>query len=204
MSTGRVETFADGVLAIAATLLILNVDSQIRETDHLARELLQIWPSYVAYAVSFLTIGIIWANHHTFMHQIERADRTFLLLTVLFLLCISFIPFPTRLVAEHIRDDGARAATVLYGITLTLTAVMFNAVWLYASVRRRLLKEDADPKVVAGITRSYRWGPVSYLVVTIVALIHPILGVALLGLVDLSWVIDSAVFAPRERATSGP
>jgi uncharacterized membrane protein len=75
MTTGRLETFADGVLGIAATLLILNVDTQIEEGGRgLAGQLLRIWPSYIAYAVSFLTIGIIWVNHHTVMNQIERVD----------------------------------------------------------------------------------------------------------------------------------
>jgi len=103
--TDRLETFADGVLAIAATLLILNVDTQVGEhvTD-LGDRLLEIWPSYVAYAVSFLTIGIIWVNHHAIMEQVERADRVFL--NVGFLLVVAFIPFPTRMVDEHIQDEG--------------------------------------------------------------------------------------------------
>ena len=136
VETGRLETFSDGVFAIAATLLILNVDSYVRScTDDagLASHLLCGWPSYIAYVVSFLTIGIIWANHHTVMNQIARADRTFLMLTVGFLMVVAFIPFPTGLVAENINGPGARAATVTYGITLTLTAVMFNAIWFYAA-----------------------------------------------------------------------
>ena len=103
METGRLETFSDGVFAIAATLLILSVGvgigSPLRSV-HLRQELLSAWPSYVAYVVSFMTIGIIWANHHTVMNQIARADRTFLMLTVGFLMVVAFIPFPTRLVAE--------------------------------------------------------------------------------------------------------
>ena len=99
MRTDRLETFADGVLAIAATLLILTVDTQIGEqASDLGNRLLEIWPSYVAYAVSFLTIGIIWVNHHSIMEQVERADRVFLFLNVGFLLVVAFIPFPTRLV----------------------------------------------------------------------------------------------------------
>ena len=75
MRTDRLETFADGVLAIAATLLILNVDTQVGEhVADLGARLLEIWPSYVAYAVSFLTIGIVWVNHHAIMDQVERAD----------------------------------------------------------------------------------------------------------------------------------
>ncbi len=160
MRTDRLETFADGVLAIAATLLIVNVDAQV--ADHapdLGNRLLEIWPSYAAYAVSFLTIGIIWVNHHAIMEQVERADRVFLFLNVGFLLVVAFIPFPKRLVAEHIQHEGATAAALAYGITLTATALMFNAVWFYASVGGRLPRPDHDPKAVKGITRSYLPAP---------------------------------------------
>src|SRR2546428_11831089 len=164
MTTSRLETFADGVFAIAATLLILNVDAQVgaAHTD-LGARLLHIWPSYVAYAVSSLTIGIIWVNHHTVMSQVARADRTFLFLTVVFLLSVAFIPFPTRLVAEHVRDEGARAAALTYGITLTVTAVMFQALWLYAALRRRLLRGGADERLGPGITRGFLPRPFIYL-----------------------------------------
>jgi TMEM175 potassium channel family protein len=201
VTTSRLETFADGVFAIAATLLILNVDAQVEGSEPLRQQLLHIWPSYVAYGVSFLTIGIIWVQHHTFMTQIERADRTFLFLSVGFLMCLAFIPFPTRLVAEHIREDGARAAAVAYGITLIAMAVMFNAVWLYASVGRRLLKEDADPRVVSGITRSYLPGPWIYLVSTIVAVVSPTVGVILFGVIALFYVAESSLFGRDETPT---
>ncbi len=199
MSTGRLETFADGVLAIAATLLILNVDAQVGEGgEGLAAQLLHIWPSYVAYAVSFLTIGIIWANHHTVMHQIDRVDRTFLVLTVVFLMVVAFIPFPTRLIAENVRTDGARAAALMYGITLTLTAVMFSAIWFYASVGRRLLREDVDSRVVSGISRSYLPGPWIYLAATLIALANPTASVILFGLIALFYVAESSIFGRRE------
>jgi TMEM175 potassium channel family protein len=199
MSTGRLETFADGVLAIAATLLILNVDAQVGEGgEGLAAQLLHIWPSYIAYAVSFLTIGIIWANHHTVMHQIDRVDRTFLVLTVVFLMVVAFIPFPTRLVAENVRTDGARAAALMYGITLTLTAVMFSAIWFYASVGRRLLREDVDGRIVSGISRSYLPGPWIYLAATLVALANPTASVILFGLIALFYVVESSIFGRRD------
>jgi TMEM175 potassium channel family protein len=196
MRTDRLETFADGVLAIAATLLILNVDTQIgEETPHLAHKLLEIWPSYAGYAVSFLTIGIIWVNHHGLMTQIDHPDRIFLFLNVFLLMVVAFIPFPTRLVAEHIRDEGATAAAVAYGVTLTATAVMFNLVWFYASGGGgRLLRPDHDPKAVKGITRSYRPAPYIYLVMTLVAFVAPVGAVLLYGGFALFWMIESSLF----------
>ncbi len=203
MKTGRLETFADGVFAIAATLLIISVDAGVGSPGgvHLRHHLLAAWPSYVAYAVSFLTIGIIWANHHTVMNQIDRADRTLLMLTVGFLLVVAFIPFPTRLVAEYFGKDGARAATVAYGITLTLTAAMFNAIWFYAARGARLLRTDADERTVRGISKTFVFGPVIYLAATLIAALDPTLGAIVFLLFALFWVIESSVFG---RARSDP
>jgi uncharacterized membrane protein len=199
VDTGRLETFADGVFAIAATLLILNVDVHVgspctTEATDLKCQILHAWPSYGAYLVSFLTIGIIWINHHTVMAQVGRTDRTFMMLTIGFLMVIAFIPFPTRLVALHIGDDGATAATVTYGVTLTLTAVMFNLIWFYAARGRRLLRQDADPRTVRGISRTFVLGPWIYLGLTIVALLAPGLGAIGFLLFALFWVIESSLF----------
>jgi uncharacterized membrane protein len=196
MGRARLETFSDGVFAIAATLLILSVDSQVGHGHGaLGARLLHIWPSYVGYAISFLTIGIIWVNHHTVMNQIGRVDRTYLFLTVGFLTCVAFIPFPTRLVAEHVRDGGAQAAALTYGMTLTVTAVFFNAIWFYAVRGRRLLREDADQRTVSGITRSYLPGPWIYLAATLLALASPTASVVFYMAIALFYVAESSVFA---------
>src|SRR5262249_28548444 len=111
VQTARLETFADGVFAIAATLLIIDVTADAPGAA-LGAELRHAWPQYAAYAVSFLTIGIMWVNHHACMQLIERADRSFLFINIALLACIAFVPFPTRLVAQHLRDDGLRAAAL--------------------------------------------------------------------------------------------
>ncbi|MGZ4399577.1 MAG: TMEM175 family protein [Gaiellaceae bacterium] len=198
MNTARLETFADGVFAIAATLLILNVDTGVGSGSRdLGARLLHIWPSYVGYGVSFLTIGIMWANHHMLMNQIGRVDRRFMMLTVGLLLCIAFVPFPTRLVAEHIRDDGARAAALAYGATMTAASIMFLSVWLYASRGMRLLREDADVRAVRGITRSYVPGTPVYLGSTLIAFASPTASVVLFAAIAVFYLIESSVFGGR-------
>jgi TMEM175 potassium channel family protein len=203
VETGRLETFADGVFAIAATLLILNVDTYVRscapEDIALRTHLACGWPSYIAYIVSFLTIGIIWVNHHAVMNQIARADRTFLMLTVGFLMVVAFIPFPTGLVAENVTKPGGRAATITYGITLTLLAVMFNAIWFYAARDRRLLRDDADEQVVRGISKTFVFGPWIYLGATVVSAVDPAAGAIAFTLFALFWVIESSIFG-RDRS----
>ena len=192
MPKTRLEAFADGIFAFAATLLILNLT--VLGGRPLGGELLRIWPSYAAYGISFVTIGIIWMNHHLVMHQIARVDRTFLVLNVLFLMLIAFIPFPTRLLALYVDSPDGRAAALAYGFTLTLTAVAINAVWHYAAWRRRLIREDADQRVVTGITRSYVPGPIIYFVATIVALASPIASAALYAGIAVFYVLESSVF----------
>ncbi len=196
MSTRRLEAFADGVFAIAATLLILNVDAQVGEgSGAIGHRLLAIWPSYIAYAVSFVTIGIIWSNHHTVMGQLGRVNRVFLLQNVFLLMCVAFLPFPTRLVAEHLRDRrDLQPAALAYGATMTVMAVCYIALWIYAAGGRRLLREDSDPRTVSGITRSYLPGAPLYLTATLVALASPLASVALYGAIALFYVIESSIF----------
>src|SRR5581483_3360386 len=101
METTRLETFSDGVFAIAATLLILDVH---RASGSVAHGLVHAWPAYTTYAISFLTIGIIWVNHNAVMAQIGRADRTFLFINVVFLMIVAFSPYPTRVMAATLRN----------------------------------------------------------------------------------------------------
>lgn len=199
MSTARLEAFSDGVFAIAATLLILNV----RVTGApLGTALARGWPSYVAYAVSFLTIGIMWVNHHGVLSQIDAVDRTFLMINVLFLMLVAFVPFPTRLVAENIHHPGLEAAALTYGFTLTLTAIAYNALWFYAAAGRRLLRPDADAKVVTGISRSYLPGPWIYLTATLFAFGWPIVSVLLFVGIAFFYMLESSLFG-RGSESSG-
>jgi TMEM175 potassium channel family protein len=194
MTAARLETFADGVFAIAATLLIIDVSVPSELHGSLGRELLDIWPQYAGYAVSFATIGIMWVNHHRLIRQIERVDDRFLFLNLGLLACIAFVPFPTRVLAEYVQTDDARSAALLYGITLTLTAVFFNAVWLYASRGGRLLHPGVDPKEISGITRSYLPGTPMYGGATLVALVAPRVSAVLFGAIAAFYMISSSFF----------
>jgi uncharacterized membrane protein len=191
----RLEAFSDGIFAFAATLLILNL--AVDDLKPLGPQLLGIWTSYVAYAISFITIGIIFANHHTAMHQIGHVDRFFLMVHVLFLMFIAFIPFPTRLLAVNIQGPGAEAAALAYGITLTGVAVLFNVLWRYAASGRRLLRHDAEERAVEGISRSYALGPLAYAVATLFALISPIVSAGLYAAIALFYVLESSIFGRR-------
>jgi uncharacterized membrane protein len=191
VETARLEAFSDGVFAIAATLLILEVH---RAGGSVAHGLVHAWPSYAAYAISFLTIGIVWVNHHTVFRQIGRVDRTFLFVNVVFLMVVAFSPFPTRVLAETLRG-GSRAGALAYGLTFTLMAVCYAALWFYAAAGRRLIDPAADERVVSGISRSYLPGSLLYGLATLSSLLSAYLAVALYAAIALFYVVESSLFA---------
>ncbi|MFL5929394.1 MAG: TMEM175 family protein [Gaiellaceae bacterium] len=192
--TGRLEAFSDGVFAIAATLLIL--DLQLPENGgSLTHELLRLWPSYGAYGISFITIGIMWINHHTIYEQIDRINRTFLVINVFFLMVIAFIPFPTHVLAASLRGQDAQAAAFFYGLTNIAMAVMFSCLWFYAARGRRLIAPYADSRVVSGISRAFLPGIPSYTLATLSALLSAWLAVALYAALALFYILESSLFA---------
>lgn len=191
--TRRIESFADGVFSIAATLLIIDVSVSAHGAA-LGHAVLHHWPAYAAYAVSFMTIGVMWLNHHTCMRQIESADRTFAVLNLVLLMCIAFFPFPTHLVAEHLYDPGLRAAALTYGATGTTTAICFGAFWYYAASGRRLIAASADQRTVSGISRSYIPGAPMYASATLVALWSPTASVILYAAIAVFYVLESSLF----------
>src|SRR5919204_1147079 len=192
METGRGEAFSDGVFAIAITLLILIV-AVPPHANGLGHELLRLWPSYIAYAASFLTIGVIWVNHHAMFRLFVRVDRLFLLLNVLFLMVVAFIPYPTRIVAAFAQSpEDRRDAALLYGITMIIMALLFLALWFYGS--GRLLRADADRREVTGITRSYLPGVPSYAVGTLLAFVSPIASLVIFGALAVFYALSSSFF----------
>jgi uncharacterized membrane protein len=203
VETGRLEAFSDGIFAIAATLLVLEITlPHLEEPGQLGQALLDLWPSYLAYATSFLTIGIMWVNHHSVMRQLREADHRFLFINLGLLMLIAFVPFPTILLADYAWGGNGEAAALTYGITLTITAVFFNLLWRYAAWNNRLLREDADPVEVSGISRAYLPGPFMYGGATLVALVSPEASAALYLAVAVFYVGSSSFFGRDEPAAA--
>lgn len=179
--TARLEAFSDGVFAIAITLLVLEIGvPHAGSGSVLARELGREWPSYLGFGLSFVVIGIMWMNHHTMFKDIERVDHGLLVFNLLLLMSISFLPFPTAVLAEHLKDADARlTATLMYGGTQTVIAVFFNALWLYASSNRRLIDEHVTGQRLRSRTRRYLAGPFSYGVTVPLAFVSPWISVGI-------------------------
>ena len=194
MSTSRLETFADGVFAIAATLLVLEIQLP---GDDIGQGLLDLWPSYFAYALSFLSIGIMWVNHHVVLSFTREADRIFLFINLFLLMSIAFVPFPTAVFAERIGEEGAREGALAYGLTFVVIAVFFQLFWQYAS--RRLLRPDADRREVSGINRSYLPGVPLYVIATLVALVSPTASLVIFAAIALVYV-SASIWGDEEVA----
>jgi uncharacterized membrane protein len=197
LGTTRLETFSDGVLAIAATLLVLEFGVHAASGPRLGDDLLHLWPSYFAYATSFLTIGIMWINHHYCVATIARCDRTLLFLNLLLLLVIGFLPFPTKLVAQYLRQPGQQAAVVAYAATFLVMAIVYNIWWRYASTGRRLIAEDVPDARLQAISRAFNLGPPLYALAFVVAFFSPLSSVAVTFALAAFYLPSAALFEKR-------
>jgi TMEM175 potassium channel family protein len=190
--TARFETFSDGVFAIAATLLVLEFSAT--PGGHLGKELVHLWPSYLAYVTSFVTIGIIWMNHHHTVSLVGRTDRTFLFLNIVLLLTIAFLPFPTKLVAQNLRGDGEQAAALAYAATFVLMALLHLVWWRYARTNRRLIADDTPDSALRAVDRAYLPGVPMYATVFVVAFFSPLAAVLITFAIAAFYLPSAALF----------
>ena len=138
MTKNRAEAFSDGVFAVAATLLVFSLVPPTVDPGHLAKGLLNEWPSYAAYAINFGTIVVIWVNHHVVFETLTQVDRPFLFINALLLMTVAAIPFPTGLLAHYLQaDHDQQTAAFAYGLTMSAMAVAFSLMTLYARRYRR-------------------------------------------------------------------
>lgn len=184
--TGRLEAFSDGVFAIAITLLILNIDVPPLDGGTLAEALLRQWPAFLAYGVAFLTILIMWVNHHALFRHIHRIDRPFLILNGLLLMLVTFVNYPTALLTRYLTDEqGRTSAAIFFSATFVVIAILYNVLWRYAAHNGRLLGPQPNRAAVQTITRQYRWGPLIYGVALVLASFSPPASLILNGLLAI-------------------
>jgi len=195
--TARIEAFSDGVFAIAVTLLVLDlkVPRDLENDVTLGAALLQEWPAYLAFVASFVTILIMWINHHRMFTLIGRADDTLMFANGMLLFGVTALPFPTSLVADYLGHPGQFLAAAVYNGTFILISVGFNFVWFTARSR---LKSTADPAAVQAITDSYRLGPVMYLVTFAIGFANVAVSLLLVLGMALYWALPKR--AKRTRA----
>ncbi|AVT29489.1 MULTISPECIES: TMEM175 family protein [unclassified Plantactinospora] len=182
---GRVVTFSDAVFAIAVTLLVLEIHPP-GDFGRLSHALTALWPSFLAYGITFLLIGQVWVNHHVMFDHIRAVDRLVLFLNTLLLMDIAFLPFAASVLSDAFHHgEGQRVAVVFYGLTLEAAPILFNVIWEYVRRRPGLLDPGTDRTVAASIARRFR-----------LALFWIAAGTALGGFFPLFGVAVIAAFIP--------
>ena len=204
MNKDRFEAFSDGVFAFAITLLILAfslpADRRLSESE-LRSAILGLWPTFIAYALSFGVIAIMWQNHHALFRRIRRIDRMTVLLNLILLAGTAFIPFATNTLASY---PAMRPSTFLYGLTLCWTATAFNLLLLHF-VRAHAFAPDVSRQTIAATVRAYRTGWVVYTLATLLALWLPVVSFGAYVAIAIYYLVprgvDSDVVAgpPHQR-----
>jgi TMEM175 potassium channel family protein len=202
MSTGRAEAFSDGVFAVAITVLVFGLLPI--GTGKLDRTvLLQAWPQYFAYVVSFLTIGIMWMNHHTILAHVARVDRPLLIINLLLLMGIVAIPFPTALVAEHLRGSGGTVATVTYGIVMIAISAGFDGLWVYVATHASALGAALPPEALRSSIPGFTLGGAAYVAGTLVAaFVSAVAGMVIFGALAVYYLFEHLPSPAEDAAGS--
>ena len=201
MSKGRVEAFSDGVFAVAATLLIFNIQLDKTAPGGLLAALLAAWPKYAAYVASFLTIGVMWINHHSLFERIARLNRALLFLNLLLLMAIVFLPFSTAELGSNIlvpRD--ANTAASFYGLNALVIAVFFSAVWTYALTHPGLLASDVDRQAAMRAWPRFSVGVVVYVACVPLGQFSPIAVVIVCAALAVYYMFERLPDVTRQTA----
>jgi uncharacterized membrane protein len=191
MDTRRAEAFSDGVFAVAITVLVFNLLAINPEVLRLHDLTAKAWPSYFAYVVSFLTIGIMWMNHHTIFAHITRVDRPVLVLNLFLLLGVVAIPWPTALVAKQLQHSGGALAAVTYGLVMILISVGFAGLWIYVVTHAAKLGGRVEPETLRQSIPGFTGGLLAYAAGTVLAALGlPIIALILYGLLGVYYLFE--------------
>lgn len=196
--TRRTEAFSDGVFAVAITVLVFNL-LPIAKPGLTLEELLHAWPQYVSYVVSFLTIGIVWLNHHSMLARLHKVDRALLVLNLFMLMTVVAIPFPTVLVADNLagaQGSNPELATMVYGVVMIAMSIGFSGMWVYLSTHQHLIAEPLRSPLQAWIRFSS--GLLGYVAATLIALVSPGASLAIYGLIAVYYLFENLPDADDE------
>ncbi|WP_327141049.1 TMEM175 family protein [Nocardia sp. NBC_01327] len=203
LNASRVEAFSDGVMAIAITLLVIDIRLPENQDD-LLKQLLSLWPSYLAYLISFATIGVIWLSHHAFFARIRQVNGLLQVGNLLVLLCVAFLPFPTTVLAHHLEDGGRNAgiATAFYFLTAAVQAGAWIVMWIAVRRKPALLKPGLPPDLVRTETRQAAIGFVALAVIAAIGLVVPTAALILYLLAVVGYALPAVALPRRMRGAA--
>jgi uncharacterized membrane protein len=191
MDKHRLEAFSDGVLAVAITLLVLDLHIDTKSQESLADQLWHQWPSFAAYAVSFLVIGVIWINHHAVFRLAAKVDRVLMFYNLLLLMFVTTIPFTTATLASYLHENTAssRLAVLLYGGAMTGMAISFTLI-LARITRAGLTHQPVGRPQANRSIRRFGTGCLIYPAITSVGLFSPTTMLALYAALTAFYILE--------------
>lgn len=206
MSTNRMEAFSDGVFAIAITLLVLEIHvPEPGAGASLGHELLAQWPSYAAFVVSFLTIGVIWINHHAMVRRLRVTDHSILIWNLLLLMTVSALPFTTALMAAYLKQgEGESLAAAVYSGSFLLMSLVFSGMNRHILFERvDFLEDGLDERRRRLTLKRGVVGLIPYALATAMAPITPYLTLAICAAVAVFYA-SPAASSPDTPTASAP
>lgn len=173
ISKSRIEALTDGVYAIVMTLLVLEIAvPQLTHSEvaagELSKQLFELWPVILSYAMSFMILGFFWIYHHDQSHYIKQVNRIFVWITIFYLMFIAFIPFSTELLGEY---GDQQISVIVYGINIAIVAFWAYVQWWYAAKDHRLIDPDLDPTFITIMSRRSLVGPILYLIAVVLSFV---------------------------------
>lgn len=202
--SGRVEAFSDGVFAIAITLLVLEIKVPDDARDHLWSALGAMWPSYAAYGVTFLVIGIMWVNHHTVFSYIARVDRQLLFINLLLLMGVAALPWPAALMAAYLREgNAAHVAAVVYSLFMVFHALTFQVLWWHLTRTGHLFDDRVDVAAARATRRRFALGSIGYPLTVALAFVSAPLTLAVHGILAVYYAFNQTPVPLKEGARPG-
>lgn len=193
--TARIEAFSDGVFAIAITLLVLELRipefAEAADPGVVAAKLLAQWPSYIAFAISFFSIFIMWVNHHKLFKQIYRRNTEIMFANGLILFLVCCVSYPSSLLAQFYNTDSQQLVISIYTGTFVLVNLSYNLLWFLACRDRTLLRPGLSEDAIMGIRDNYLYGLPTYAAAFVLSFYFPVSALVVCVLLWVYWAISS-------------
>ncbi len=202
--TSRIEALSDGLFAIVMTLLVLELAipevPKLLAAEQLHLKLLELWPKFAAYALSFIMLGILWAYHHIVFQHIRRVDGRVVWINILYLMFVALVPFSTAIIGEY--TIFATTAVVLWGANFVLILLFYNIMWWYVTKNKRLLNKDISPQEVMQLKINGVSSLIVFLIPMGLSFISPYIGIAIY-ILNVLWgivmLITSRTYHPGSK-----
>jgi uncharacterized membrane protein len=202
LKPSRLETLSDGVLAIAMTILVIDLGTpvvpKLLAQDQLYSKLIEMWPKFAVYGLSFLVLGIFWFFHHFLFHYIKRSDGRFVWINILFLMFVALISFSTELIGEY--SIYSNIAVALYGANGFIIMLILNVLWWYATKNRRLVNKDINPWEVIQVRLRFLIAAIFAAIAVGLSFINPYFGIFIYILVIIWAIVDTLTAKPYHES----